>query len=126
MKKFIKRKEKESITMSNEFFTEFELNQLPFIVIHLKGKSKFCSIEYDVITFFKFRLKANINYSNHISSLYQYYISKNQVLKKDYQYIGGSSSGSIKILTKDAEKIAEFLFDYLLILRDLDISSNTN
>jgi len=126
MKKFVQLNEKDSITISNEYFIECELKELPFVVIHLKGKSKFCSIEYDVLPFFKFRIKANINYSHHINSLYQYYVLKNQELKKDYQYIGGTNSGSIKILTKDAETIAEFLFDFLLILRDLDVSKDAN
>ncbi len=94
-------------------------NKIPFVCIRKSG-TKYWEIEYDIASITMMERFRIINYTDHISPLYKLYAKYSNLPYNKYDYFSGGRSGTFKVHKKDAPKLAEKIYDLLLLLNEHD------
>jgi hypothetical protein len=118
--KYLVTKPNVDISITNKYFDECATNRRPYIIV-TKSKSTISKIEWDLSPLFEKNKLYLFDYFGFINSLYKLYIKEFNFPTKEYKHIGGLNFGVLTVFTIHSEIIAEKLYSYLMVLREIDL-----
>ena len=93
-------------------------NRVPFVMIERKGEEH-CCISFDEMPAMPTR-GAELDYLDLLTPLYELYCQQNSYPESMKESGGGTRNGFFSVFAKDAEQLAEKLFDLLVIMTRMD------
>lgn len=112
--KYFKKKHGDEYDQQNVHWAYCKKNNYPQIVI--TEHENYSYLEYDVFPCRAIFDEMNLGYELHLSeAIYAlYHVYTERFKFEDFSISGGSSSSLMKVHKKDAKKLAELLFDFIM------------